>query len=381
MKKVVSVVFEGNHKKYYFESIPNLKLNNLVVVETIRGVEIGKIVEEEKQIDDSEVVGELRPVIRLTTEDDLKRAKDNKALRPETLKRIKEIVKDFKLDMKVLDLEYTLDKTKLIIYFTADERIDFRASGLVDTYTITYTDGNTSNFAVTNGKDGSVWYKGTALTGTGTSITGFPGNKDDFYLNSSTGIVYVCTATGTAVTATWDYVMTMSGGGGASVLDDLTDVTISSATNGQVLQYDGSKWVNASGSSSSLAGLTDTNITSAADEQFLRYDSGSSKWVNETVTIPDVAVDHNGTASTSAVRKQRIKINSTYYDVDGSVYMEGSANSATFNFSNAAILADSAIDVYTDTWGDNPSNVTSSTGSVTVTFAAAQTRTVRIYIH
>ena len=254
-------------------------------------------------------------------------------------------------------------------------------SGLVDTYTITYTDGNTSNFAVTNGKDGSVWYKGTALTGTGTSITGFPGNKDDFYLNSSTGIVYVCTATGTAVTATWDYVMTMSGGGGASVLDDLTDVTISSATNGQVLQYDGSKWVNASGSSSSLAGLTDTNITSAADEQFLRYDSGSSKWVNETVTIPDVAVDHNGTASTSAVRKQRIKINSTYYDVDGSVYMEGSANSATFNFSNAAILADSAIDVYTDTWGDNPSNVTSSTGSVTVTFAAAQTRTVRIYIH
>ena len=126
MKKVVSVVFEGNHKKYYFESIPNLKLNNLVVVETIRGVEIGKIVEEEKQIDDSEVVGELRPVIRLTTEDDLKRAKDNKALRPETLKRIKEIVKDFKLDMKVLDLEYTLDKTKLIIYFTADERIDFR---------------------------------------------------------------------------------------------------------------------------------------------------------------------------------------------------------------------------------------------------------------
>ena len=89
-------------------------------------------------------------------------------------------------------------------------------SGLVDTYTITYDSGSPDTFTVTNGADGangadgSVWYKGTAITGTGTGITGFPGNANDFYLNSSTGIVYTCTATGTVSTATWDYVMTLT---------------------------------------------------------------------------------------------------------------------------------------------------------------------------
>ena len=74
-------------------------------------------------------------------------------------------------------------------------------AGLVDTYTITYDDGNTTTFDVTNGADGqngSKWYKGTAIAGTGTSITGFPGVKDDYYLNSSNGNVYVCTKTGGA---------------------------------------------------------------------------------------------------------------------------------------------------------------------------------------
>ena len=69
-------------------------------------------------------------------------------------------------------------------------------SGLVDTYTITFDDTSTTTFTVTNGADGadgldgSVWYKGTALTGTGSAITGFPGNIHDFYLNSTDGYVY-----------------------------------------------------------------------------------------------------------------------------------------------------------------------------------------------
>ena len=65
--------------------------------------------------------------------------------------------------------------------------------GNVDTYTITFDDGSTETFDVTNGIDGvngSIWYKGTALTGTGTSIVGFPGVKNDYYLNSTTGGVY-----------------------------------------------------------------------------------------------------------------------------------------------------------------------------------------------
>lgn len=109
-------------------------------------------------------------------------------------------------------------------------------SGLVDTYTITFTDGTTTTFDVTNGKDGtdgvdgSTWYKGTALTGTGTGITGFAGKQNDFYLNATTGMVYCCTSTGTAVTALWDYVLTLSGGGGSiTVVNSLSSSSTTDA--------------------------------------------------------------------------------------------------------------------------------------------------------
>ena len=198
-------------------------------------------------------------------------------------------------------------------------------AGLVDTYTITYDSGSPDTFTVTNGADGangadgSVWYKGTAITGTGTGITGCPGNQNDFYLNSSTGMVYTCTATGTISTATWDYVMTLTGGGGSSVtvVDNLNSTSGTDAlsanqghelntkkidnpttkTSGDVLTYDGSAWKAQAPTtgSTTLSGLSDTNISSATDDQFLRYDSSSSKWVNESVTIPAAA--NNGALS------------------------------------------------------------------------------------
>lgn len=107
----------------------------------------------------------------------------------------------------------------------------------VDTYTITFDDGETETFTVTNGIDGtngSIWYKGTALTGTGTSITGFPGELNDFYLNSSTGYVYVCTKSGAAMVpdaAEWDYVMTLTGGGGGGSIIVIDNLTSSSSTD------------------------------------------------------------------------------------------------------------------------------------------------------
>jgi len=108
--------------------------------------------------------------------------------------------------------------------------------------------------------------------------------------------------------------------------------------------------------------------------------SGVSEILNKP-TIPTISVSHDGTATTTTVRKQKITINGTAYDVDGSMYMEGTANSASFAFTNASILTTSAIDVWTDTWGDNPSNVeVPSAGTCNVTFSAAKTRTVRIYI-
>lgn len=121
-------------------------------------------------------------------------------------------------------------------------------AGNVDTYTITFDDGTTETFDVTNGIDGtngSIWYKGTALTGTGTSITGFPGVINDYYLNSNTGMVYVCTKTGGAMVpdaAEWDYVMTLTGGGGGGsimVIDNLisgSSTDALSANQGRVLK-------------------------------------------------------------------------------------------------------------------------------------------------
>ena len=110
-------------------------------------------------------------------------------------------------------------------------------SGLVDTYTITFDDGGTETFDITNGADGqngSKWYKGTAISGTGTSITGFPGVVNDFYLNSSTGYVYTCTKTGGSLVpgaAEWDYVMALTGGGGGSTVTVIDNLTSSSSTD------------------------------------------------------------------------------------------------------------------------------------------------------
>lgn len=116
--------------------------------------------------------------------------------------------------------------------------------GLVDTYTITYDDGTTTTYDITNGQNGSKWYKGTAISGTGTSITGFPGVINDFYLNSTDGYVYTCTKTGGSLppdAAEWDYVMTLTGGGGTSVtvIDNLTSTSSTdalSANQGRALK-------------------------------------------------------------------------------------------------------------------------------------------------
>ena len=155
----------------------------------------------------------------------------------------------------------------------------------VDTYTITYDDGDTTTFNVTNGVDGtngSTWYKGTALTGTGTSITGFPGVLNDFYLNSQTGGVYNCTKTGGAMVpdaAEWDYVMTLSGGGGGGtilVIDNLTSGSSTdalSANQGRVLKG----LVDAKADSSSLAAVA----TSGAYSDL----SGKPTIGNATLTI------------------------------------------------------------------------------------------------
>ena len=195
-------------------------------------------------------------------------------------------------------------------------------AGLVDTYTITYDDGNTTTFTVTNGEDGqngSKWYKGTAIAGTGTSITGFPGVKDDYYLNSSNGNVYVCTKTGGASVpdpAEWDYVMTLVGGGGGSsinVIDTLTSTSSTdalSANQGRVLKG----LVDGKASNDPTFTMAASRVNIVSGETLSVLFGKISKWFNDLKTVaftgdyndlsvnkPDLTVYQTKTMSSSII--------------------------------------------------------------------------------
>lgn len=143
-------------------------------------------------------------------------------------------------------------------------------SGLVDTYTITYTDGTTQTYNVANGADGengNKWYRGTGITGTNTNPTKFTGSGvtyayvNDNYLNTSTGAVYHCSTEGNPNNALWVYDFVMSGGGSSiTVVDNLTSQSASdalSAKQGYVLNGLIGEKANTSDMTTALAGKVD----------------------------------------------------------------------------------------------------------------------------
>ena len=280
-------------------------------------------------------------------------------------------------------------------------------AGLVDTYTIYMDDGVTTyNFYVTNGSNGNKWYRGTDIAGKAVNPTVYSdsgitnANPNDFYLNPTEGAIYYCVTGGNASTATWSYDFTMSGGGGGGTSDynDLTNkpsiasVTLSGnktladlgiaasadlatvATTGDyddLLDKPSLATVATTGSYNDLLN-TPTLATVAT--------TGSYNDLLNKPTIPSVSIASEGTASSSATTAQKLNISGTKTNIAGSVYMEYTASASTFTFTNAAITTTSAIDVYTNTWGDNPTSITVSSGSCSVGFSASQSRTVRIYI-
>ena len=124
---VVAIQFNRLGKKYYFSTNGlDLKMGDFVVVETIRGFELGEAVSNIMQISEQEVVSPLKPILRLANFEDLKTHKENIEKEPYVLQKTQDFVRLNKLDMKLLNCEYTLDRTKLIIYFTAEGRVDFR---------------------------------------------------------------------------------------------------------------------------------------------------------------------------------------------------------------------------------------------------------------
>ncbi len=124
---VVGIRFKPVGKKYYFD--PNnieLEQYDKVVVETVRGIELGEVIEEQKEIDDSEIISTLKPILRKATNKDLMDHYQNEKDIEGVLERTHVHVTKNELEMKLLGAEYTLDRSKLIIYFNAEGRVDFR---------------------------------------------------------------------------------------------------------------------------------------------------------------------------------------------------------------------------------------------------------------
>lgn len=127
MIKVVGIRFQRAGKIYYFDPLDyDLETAMHVIVETARGVEMGTVLIPPKEVDDDKVVQPLKPVIRIATDDDEKVIEKNKEKEAEAYVICKEKIAKHGLDMKLVAAEYTFDNNKLLFYFTADGRIDFR---------------------------------------------------------------------------------------------------------------------------------------------------------------------------------------------------------------------------------------------------------------
>ena len=127
MIKVVGVRFRSAGKIYYFDpaKLP-IKAGDRVIVETARGVELGTVMVAPKEVPEETVIQPLKPVIRIATAEDLKVEERNHEKEKEAFKICLEKIAKHKLEMKLVDAEYTFDNNKLLFYFTADGRIDFR---------------------------------------------------------------------------------------------------------------------------------------------------------------------------------------------------------------------------------------------------------------
>ena len=127
MTKVIGVRFRTAGKIYFFSPGKlEIKTGDKVIVETARGVEFGSVVTGPKEVEDDKITQPLKSVIRLATEDDKKKEEKNKEKEKEAFKICQEKIKKHNLEMKLIDAEYTFDNNKVLFYFTADGRIDFR---------------------------------------------------------------------------------------------------------------------------------------------------------------------------------------------------------------------------------------------------------------
>ena len=127
MTKVIGVRFRTAGKIYFFSPAKlNIKKGDKVIVETARGVEFGSVVMNPKDVEDDEITQPLKSVIRVATEEDKRIEERNKEKEKEAFEICLEKIRKHGLEMKLIDAEYTFDNNKVLFYFTADGRIDFR---------------------------------------------------------------------------------------------------------------------------------------------------------------------------------------------------------------------------------------------------------------
>jgi cell fate regulator YaaT (PSP1 superfamily) len=127
MIKVIGIRFRNAGKIYFFDPLDfDISIGDHVIVETARGIEYGLVVIGPRDVEEEQVVQPLKPVIRIADPEDDQKEADNKAKEKDAFKICFEKIQKHQLEMKLIDAEYTFDNNKVLFYFTADGRIDFR---------------------------------------------------------------------------------------------------------------------------------------------------------------------------------------------------------------------------------------------------------------
>ena len=127
MKNIVGIRFKKPGKIYFFDpGYLQLNQRDKVIVQTSMGEEVGEVVINKRSVPEEKIVAPLKKVVRIATKKDLKHCEENKQKEKEAFKICEEKIKKYKLDMHLTDVEYKFDNSKILFYFTADGRIDFR---------------------------------------------------------------------------------------------------------------------------------------------------------------------------------------------------------------------------------------------------------------
>ncbi|MDD7512129.1 MAG: stage 0 sporulation family protein [Peptostreptococcaceae bacterium] len=127
MIKVVGVKFKSTGKTYYFDpGCIDVEQGDMVIVETARGLEFGNVCLGITEVKNEDVVKPLKKVVRIANDNDIKKHQEHEAKKADAMAKCQELVEKHKLEMKLVDVEFTFDSCKIIFYFTAEGRIDFR---------------------------------------------------------------------------------------------------------------------------------------------------------------------------------------------------------------------------------------------------------------